>query len=160
MFQFPPWFFPGNEQREHILECKKRLGQYRIAVEFRHSSWVNDKNRERTFSFLSENGLCFVCVDEPSGFKSSVPSIAQATAEIAAVRFHGRNAETWEKKGLSAAERFNYLYADEELKEWAPRIESLASKAEQVHVLFNNCYEDKGVRNARRMKAILGQVQE
>ena len=38
LFQFPPWFYPGNEQREYILSCKERLPQYRIAVEFRHNS--------------------------------------------------------------------------------------------------------------------------
>jgi len=38
LFQFPPWFYPGNEQRDYILSCKERLPQYRIAVEFRHNS--------------------------------------------------------------------------------------------------------------------------
>ena len=39
--QFPPWFYPGNEQRDYILSCKERLPQYRMAVELRHNSWVN-----------------------------------------------------------------------------------------------------------------------
>ena len=34
------------------------------------------------------------------------------------VRFHGRNLGTWNKRGGSAAERFDYLYSDEELGEW------------------------------------------
>jgi uncharacterized protein YecE (DUF72 family) len=155
LFQFPSWFYPGNEQREYILACKERLPQYRIAVEFRHNSWVNENNRERTLTFLRDNQLPFVCVDEPQGFKSSVPMTVEVTSDIAVVRFHGRNTETWEKRGISAADRFDYLYNQEELGEWVPRIKDLASKTKQLHVLFNNCYEDKAVTNARQMKIMV-----
>jgi uncharacterized protein YecE (DUF72 family) len=42
---------------------------------------------------------------------------------------HGRNASTWEKKGLAAAsDRFNYDYPDEELKEIANHIKVLSRK--------------------------------
>ncbi len=156
LFQFPPWFYPGNEQREYILSCMERLPQYRLAVEFRHNSWVNEKNRERTITFLQDNNLPFVCVDEPQGFKSSVPPMAEATSDIGLVRFHGRNQEMWEKKGASVAERFNYLYTEQELGEWVPRIMELASKTRQLHVLFNNCYQDKAVVNARQVAFMIG----
>ena len=52
LFQFPPSFFPGNERREYIASCKEKLPQYQIAVEFRHQSWLSEKNRERTLDFL------------------------------------------------------------------------------------------------------------
>jgi len=155
MFQFPSWYYPGNEQRDYILSCKENLPQYRIAIEFRHNSWLNEKNRERTIRFLADNNLPFVCVDEPQGFKSSVPPAAEVTSDISLVRFHGRNTETWEKKGISTVERFNYLYSDAELNEWVPNIAGISSKTRQTHVLFNNCYEDKAVVNARRMKQVL-----
>jgi uncharacterized protein YecE (DUF72 family) len=155
LFQFPPWFYPGNEQRDYIVACRERLPQYRLAVEFRHNSWVNEKNIERTLAFLGDNDLPYVCVDEPQGFKSSVPPIVEATSDIALVRFHGRNRETWEKRGVTATERFNYLYSEEELKEWVPRIKELASKTRQLHVLFNNCYSDKAVVNSRQMKLMV-----
>ena len=155
LFQFPPWFYPGDEQRHYILSCQERLPQYRIAVEFRHNSWVNDKNRERTMSFLRDNDLPFVCVDEPQGFESSVPPLAEATSDIGLVRFHGRNRDTWEKPGIGPAERFNYLYGEEELGEWVPRIKELAGKTRQLHVLFNNCYQDKAVVNARQVGYML-----
>lgn len=155
LFQFPPWFYPGNEQREYILSCKERLPQYRIAVEFRHNSWVNEKNIERTMNFLRDNDLPYVCVDEPQGFKSSVPPVAEATSGIGLVRFHGRNVEMWEKKDARVAERFNYLYSEDELREWVPKIKELASKTRQLHVLFNNCYADKAVVNARQVKFMI-----
>lgn len=155
LFQFPPWFYPGNEQRDYILSCKERLPQYRIAVEFRHNSWLNEKNMEHTLNFLRDNNLPYVCVDEPQGFKSSMPPLAEATSDIALIRFHGRNREMWEKKRVTTTERFNYLYGEEELKEWVPRIRELAAKTRQLHVLFNNCYADKAVTNARQVKLML-----
>ncbi len=155
LFQFPPWFYPGNEQWEYILSCKERLPQYRIAVEFRHNSWVNEKNLERTMTFLKENNLPYVCVDEPQGLKSSVPPVVQATSDIALVRFHGRNREMWEKKGITTASRFDYLYTEDELEAWVPRIRELATKTQQMHVLFNNCYSDKSVTNARQVRLML-----
>ena len=151
LFQFPPWFYPGEAQFDYILSCQERLPQYRIAIEFRHNSWVNEKNRERTLGFLRDNDLPFVCVDEPQGFRSSVPPIVEATSDIGLVRFHGRNREMWEKKGISVIERFNYLYTEGELREWVPRIKELASATRQLHVLFNNCYHDKAVVNARQI---------
>jgi len=155
LFQFPPWFYPGNEQRDYIAACKERLPQYRLAVEFRHNSWLAEKNRERTIDFLRRNNLTFVCVDEPQGFGSSVPPVVEATSDVAVIRFHGRNAEMWEKKGTTVAERFNYLYGRDELQEWVPRIKELSARTGQLHVLFNNCYEDKAVANGRQIALML-----
>ena len=84
-----------------------------------------------------------------------MPPIVEATLDIALIRFHGRNRDMWEKKGITATERFNYLYSEEELKEWVPRIKELASKTRQLHVLFNNCYADKAVVNGRQIKLML-----
>src|SRR3990172_3356974 len=82
LFQFPQWFFPGEEQRQYIAQCQEKLPQYRIAVEFRHNSWLNAKNYERTFAFLREKNLIYVCVDEPQGLNSSVLPVVEATSDI------------------------------------------------------------------------------
>jgi uncharacterized protein YecE (DUF72 family) len=84
-----------------------------------------------------------------------VPPVAEATSDLAIIRFHGRNADTWEKKGIPADERFNYLYSEEELMEWVPRIKRLAETAE-VHVIFKNKHLDFPIRNVTQMKTLLG----
>lgn len=155
LFQFPPWFYPGSQQFDYILMCKQRLPQFRIAMEFRNNVWLSEKNRATALDFLRRNGLPLVCVDEPQGFRSSVPPVAEATSDIGLVRFHGQNRETWEKKGISTAERFNYLYSEEELRLWADKIGGLARLTREMHILFNNCYQDKAVVNARQMGLIL-----
>ena len=80
---------------------------------------------------------------------------AVTSGRLAIVRFHGRNAENWKKKGISAAERFDYSYSKEELGEWLTKIERLAEEADEVHVLMNNCYGDKAVSNAADMAKLL-----
>jgi len=83
------------------------------------------------------------------------PVVAATSPRLAIVRFHGRNAENWKKKGLTAAERFDYSYSKEELAEWLGKIEHLASETDEVHVLMNNCYGDKAVTNAADMAKLL-----
>lgn len=156
LFQFPPWFLPGRDSADYILEAKERLGQYRMAVEFRNDRWLSERDRERTLKLLSDNGIPYVCVDEPQGFRTSVPPVVAVTASVALVRMHGRNYETWERKGIGAAERFDYLYSEEELEEWTPRVRHLAEGAREVHVLMNNCRNDYAVRNARQLAERLG----
>ena len=65
-------------------------------------------------------------------------AIDDVTAGLAYVRFHGRNMETWNKRGGSAAERFDYLYSDAELEEWVPPLRELAGEAQEAYAFFNN----------------------
>jgi uncharacterized protein YecE (DUF72 family) len=155
VFQLPPWFVPKPGATDYLVEVRERLAQYRVAVEFRHGLWLTERHAERTLRVLTEHRLAFVCVDEPQGFPNSVPPVAATTSDVALVRFHGRNRETWAKPGISVAERFDYLYREEELREWLPRIERLAEQAQEVHLLMNNCREDKAVRGARQLQMLL-----
>lgn len=156
LFQFPQWFVIGRKSKDYIVECADRLSDFRIAIEFRHQSWLSERNREETLAFLEERDLPLVCVDMPQGFDSSVPPIAATTAgDLAMVRFHGRNLEAWEAKGLSAAERFRYRYEREELQEWVPRVRGMADATRETHVLMNNCYRDYAVRSARDLGGLL-----
>jgi uncharacterized protein YecE (DUF72 family) len=156
LLQYPKWFFPISESRDAILEARDRLAPFLVAVELRNGSWFNEKNAERSLRFLDDHDLPFVMVDEPQGFKSSVPLVEAVTSdELAIVRFHGRNAQTWEAKGITPAERFRYLYDRDELAEWAPRIGAAASRARDTHVLMNNCYANYGAVNAREIAKLL-----
>ncbi len=155
LFQFPAWIQPATKTKDHILEVRDRLAGFDLAIEFRHVSWLDDGHRAETLRFLRDNGLAFVCVDEPPGFASSLPPLAEATADTAYVRFHGRNAATWEAKGISAAERFDWYYRPEEMGEWVPRIRSLQAQTSSVHALMNTNRGDQGPYNARLLANLL-----
>jgi len=157
--QFPKWVFPSNEARDLILENRERLG-LPVAVEFRHGSWFNEKNAERTVRFLQDNKIPYVAVDEPQGFKSSVPPVVVETShELAVFRFHGRNAENWEKKDIPPSERFRYLYDEDELADWTPQIRAVAQKTRETHAIFNNCFSNYGTTNARELARLLAEYQ-
>jgi uncharacterized protein YecE (DUF72 family) len=155
LLQYPRWFGPKEANRDEIRAAVRRLPDYQLCVEFRNGRWLAGDECESTFELLESLGVTFVCVDEPAGFPSSVPPVVAATADLAVVRFHGRNEETWEAYVPSAAERFRYRYRREELEEWVPKVRELAASAREVHLLMNNCYRDYAVDNAAELAALL-----
>jgi len=158
LLQFAPWFIANREGFAQVQHAAQQLQGVRVATEFRNRSWFSDKSRERVLAFQREHGLIHVVVDEPQGSSSSVPAVWEATsAELAVLRLHGHNQEMWTKKGLaSSAERFNYLYSTAELQSLIPGVHRLAERSRTVHVLFNNCFEDKAQRNALEFLELLG----
>ena len=156
-FQFAPWITSGGAARKHVEHCATVMQGRLMAVEFRNSSWWTERNRDSTLAFERERELVNVIVDGPQGFASSVPAVWEVTSpQLAIVRMHGRNAETWEKKGLAASsDRFNYDYPDAELQELSGKIKELARAVPMVHVILNNNYQDQGQRNARTLAGFL-----
>jgi uncharacterized protein YecE (DUF72 family) len=154
LLQFPYWFFYSRKHMDYLREASDRL-PWRLAVEFRGGQWMEEENRASSLRLLEQLGLSYVIVDEPQGFKSSTPPVVAQTAELAVMRFHGRNLSTWEAQVKTTAERFKYLYSDEELKPWAAEAASLSKQAEALHVLWNNNYADYPIRNARQFAKLL-----
>jgi len=156
LMQFPPYFVANEANRQYIAQSAGLLAPDRVAMEFRHSSWVEQGKVESTLDLLASLGLAYVCVDEPrlSG-PTVLPPLAAATANVAYVRFHGRNAATWNARVNSAAERFNYFYSPEELAEWVAPVRRLQEAAQTTYLMFNNCFADYAPRNAQRMLSLL-----
>ncbi len=158
LFQFPVWFARSREHQRALVGLPRRFAPYRIAVELRNAYWMSQRHRLETLELLAAAGISYVCVDEPQGFVSSVPPIAAATAEVAVVRMHGRNAARWQRGAATAAERFDYLYTTDELRQWVPKVLALAERSREVHVLCNNCHADYAVRNARQMAELVAEA--
>lgn len=157
VFQFPPWFVFKEENLDYILKRASLSGRFPAAVEFRHGSWYAPDIRDRVFHFLRKNRLIHIVADEPQyGSMATVPFVPQTTADIAYYRFHGRNKENWLKKNAETALRYSYDYSDEELKEFIPHIVISAKMAKETFLMFNNCHGAKAIRNAERMKVLLG----
>ncbi len=156
LLQFPPYFVANEANRDYIALCSDLLAPDRVAVEFRHSSWVEQAEIETTFNLLSSLGASYVSVDEPHIEGPSVlPPIAAATSDVAYVRLHGRNSATWNARVATAAQRFKYLYSPEELAEWVEPLHHLREQASTTYVMFNNCFGDYAPRNAKQMISLL-----
>jgi uncharacterized protein YecE (DUF72 family) len=161
LLQYPQWFLPGRAARNALLEARDRLDGIPCTIEFRNRAWFDLRDRDRTLEFLANHALPYVIVDEPQGLPNSVPPIAAVTApRLAIVRLHGRRDDMWNRRGVSVADKYRYLYDRDELASWVPRVLEVAEKAEETHVVFNNCYANYGTTNALEMSAMLAEAAE
>jgi uncharacterized protein YecE (DUF72 family) len=139
LFQFPSYVVYKDLSLDYLAWAREQLGEDQMLVEFRHASWYDEAVRSEVLSFLEEHELTLVVVDAPKVEAKNVPSTLLAlTSPTLYVRMHGRNEKTWNVRGKSAAERFDYLYSDDELGEWVEPLKELSDEAENAYVLFNN----------------------
>ena len=140
LFQFPSYVVYKDASLDYLRWAREQVGDDEMLIEFRHVSWLDDEHRDETLGLLEELGATHVIVDAPriEGAKNLTPTVVALTSPTAYVRFHGRNADTWNKRGGSASERFDYLYSDDELREWVGPLRELAEGAEQAFAFFNN----------------------
>ena len=129
------WQLPENFHRDddRLAEALRRLPPGRHCFEFRHKSWfVPDVD-----ALLHEHGAALVIGDTPRRpFQTH-----ELTADWTFVRFHhGRRGR-----------RGNY--SETELREWAGRI---AGWGVETWAYFNNDWEAFAVRNAERLRGLLG----
>src|SRR6266851_2434286 len=125
-FQFPPWFLPSSRSLAYVEQCQERMFGFKVAV------------------------------DVPEGHTTSMPSASEVTSpRLAVVRFHGRNHETWDLRGVPPNVRFRWDYSDEELGQWVPRIKEMERSAGRVHALMNNNYSNYSVKNAQQLERML-----
>jgi uncharacterized protein YecE (DUF72 family) len=158
VFQYPPWFTYKTENLDYLLACKELMDGLDLAVEFRHGSWLTSQRSGAVMDFLGKNDITYIAADEPQyGTLATAPFVPAATTDTAYFRFHGRNRENWLKRGLETSLRYDYLYSDDELNEFAEPLLEAAQKAKKVYAMFNNCHGASAMRNARRMKEILKQ---
>jgi len=130
---------PGHERDDARLAYF--LGRFpswvRLAVEFRHPSWVD----ERVFGLLAEHGAAY-CV--MSGAR--LPCVLRTTTSQAYVRFHGPDPD----------HLYAGSYPDADLRWWADRIAEWRACGHDVQAYFNNDGHGHAVRNAWRLRELLG----
>jgi uncharacterized protein YecE (DUF72 family) len=147
--QFPNSFRRSPRTLSYLEDLRKRCFGIPLSVEFRHRGWAS----QETFDFLRQHELAFVCVDEPQ-FPSLMPPVAVATTDFAYLRFHGRNYQMWWKSG-EEKRRYDYLYSEEELKEWLPKMEGLHAQSRRLFIFMNNHFGGKAVTNALMLEGML-----
>ena len=159
LFQFPPWFTDERKNRDYLKRVAEEMAGDDVVVEFRHNSWLAPDRVPATLGQLTELGLGYVVVDAQQIGNGTSPLVPAVTVpDLAYIRLHGRNTQTWYKKVANTGERFDYLYSAEELSEWAPRVRELAARAKEVHVMFNNNRRNYATANAEMMVRLLGLV--
>jgi uncharacterized protein YecE (DUF72 family) len=156
LFQLPPYIVWKKSSLDYLEWANDQLGGDLMLVEPRHRSWYEEDVRVELLSWLEQNGMAWVVVDAPKVVAANVPdTLVAVTAPTAYVRFHGRNAGTWNVRGGSAAQRFDYLYGEDELRGWAEPLRELAGAAENAYAFFNNNNQTDGVAQAPAGAALL-----
>jgi uncharacterized protein YecE (DUF72 family) len=158
LLQTTPAFKPSRNRLEELEPLVAATAPRKLALELRHRGWVEGEQVSETLAWCSDHEVAFVCVDAPPGDHFSImPAVDAVTRDdLAYVRLHGRDPHGY-LTGKSVAERFGWIYGDEELEEVAGRVRGLADQVAEVHVLFNNNRDDDAPSAARRFRALLGQ---
>ena len=156
-YQFPPWFKASPGNMDVVSRLPERHPSDQVIVEFRHSSWAEPSRFDAVTELLAEAGMTYCVVDEPQvGSASMPPHLVVTSPRLAVVRFHGHNRRKWYVKGAkSSQDRFDYLYREETLREWVPRVRAVAQQAEAVHALFNNNRSNYAVANGLQLAQLL-----
>jgi uncharacterized protein YecE (DUF72 family) len=145
--QYPQRFHHGESGLEQIAELTGHFPGYPMALEFRHRSW----HRPDVADWLKERGLHLVSVDAPE-IPDLYPSGLVQSNGLVYVRFHSRRGASWY---LSEKERYDYLYSDEELRQWLDVLAARQGRVERALLLFNNCRSGQAAQNALRVHDLL-----
>lgn len=131
-------------------------GDFNYAVEFRHQSWLDRYRRgidPAALELLRERNVACVHIDGPGTHPGP-----ELTADHSYIRFHGRNHDIWygdEKDCDHRLNRYDYLYSQEQLEPWLPRISQAELNGAKVRVYFNNHARSKSVKNAFQLMDML-----
>ena len=158
LLQLPPSAVPGRAAWDLIDHARAHLPDDELLVEFRQRDWLAPDLRDATLASLRERGLSYVVVDAPRVATANVAqTVVATTSDTAYVRFHGRNAATWNTRGGGASARFDHLYADAELGEWVEPLRDLARATSKAYAMFNTNADTQGPDNAERLRTLLAE---
>ena len=149
VLQYPGWFSPRAEAWQELGSVQARLPDYHLAVELRSPKWFEGDACEGTLEGLEAPELALVCIDGPAAGPRASPGVAAATADVAVVRFRRP------PRGRGGVLDGSLPLRRTELGEWVPRLTQLASSAQAVHVLLDNCWGSDAVDNAAELAALL-----
>ncbi|MFL5929180.1 MAG: DUF72 domain-containing protein [Gaiellaceae bacterium] len=149
LFQMPPYVVWKPSSLDYLEWANEQLGSDMMLFEPRHRSWFAEDVRAELMRWLEERGIGWVVVDAPKVDAGNVPAtVVATTTPVAYVRFHGRNAGTWNVRGGSAAQRFDYTYDEDELREWVGPLRELSNESQQAYAFFNNNNQTNGIAQA------------
>ena len=145
--QFGPDFGFNRESFGCLCRLRDVLCGLPLIADFACSDWLTP----RAARHLSAERIALACVD--GGASLTEKTFYCATADVAYVRFQGRNQSRWIQGDGSA--RHNYLYSRVELEAAAPEIRRLEQESDRVLVLMNNPWRGQATINARMLLELL-----
>lgn len=149
LMQFPWSFRYTADAADWLRRLAEAFAEFDRFIEVRHASWTQD---EALDALRQAGGYCNI--DQPR-LRNCIGPTEHVFGANAYVRLHGRNAANWFADNQPTYERYNYLYGEDELREWVGRLNSVARRAADVYVFMNNHYRGQGPANALELRALL-----
>jgi uncharacterized protein YecE (DUF72 family) len=149
LLQFPWSFRYTLDAVDWLRRLAERFASFDRFIEVRHASWAQPEALE---ALRQCGGYCNI--DQPR-LRDCLGPTQHVFGRNAYVRLHGRNAKHWFADDVPSYERYNYLYSEDELREWVTRLNALCEQAENVYVFANNHYHGQGAVNALELRAML-----
>ena len=143
LLQFPHSFKNSTPNCIYLEGLLDRFAAYPLVVEVRHVSWLQDD----LLALLDKHNAGFCNVDQPA-VGDTAPPTSLVTGDVGYVRWHGRNAENWFRRGAGRDARYDYLYSHEEIREWVERIRLMQGRTKDIFIIANNHYRGQAVANA------------
>lgn len=151
LLQFPWSFTRTPESWEYLFRLLGAFAGWPLALEVRHSSWESDE----FYRSLAERRVALCNIDQPLFANSIAPGAVVTNPDFSYVRLHGRNKKDWFRPDAGRDDRYNYLYARDELQDWVDRIKSLGEKSAKVFIVTNNHYRGQAVANALQIRNLI-----
>ena len=183
--QFPQSFHRSDDHEQFLVEMQERLEGAPLFVEFRHRSWMHEdvfEFLERAglgyvsvdepdlpgllprvaratgpmayVRFHGRNAKSWYAGDDGGGAVVGKGPSADAGPGHSAPAHPAR--EPAPRQRDRQLLRYDYLYSEAELKEWADKIRELNQKTQKTFVFFNNCHAGQAATGAKLMRTLLG----
>jgi uncharacterized protein YecE (DUF72 family) len=152
--QFPASFKRSGSTEDYLSGLLETFAGYPVAVELRHSSWSDAFGD--TLTLLNAFSAAWVQIDEPKFRFSIRQNYLPNVKGFYYMRLHGRNADKWWRHDKSE-DRYDYLYSDDELKEFAETASGARQLVKKAYLYTNNHFSAKSVANAAMIKRQLGE---
>ena len=158
--------FPHSFRRDAAGEARLRwiaetFGGWPLVLELRQRSWFAPE----ALALVRELGytLCGIDLppeaDQPSESELAAVGERGGRSPLAYLRLHGRNAAAWFDPRAGRDQKYDYLYAPDEVREIVQAARRLAQGADETYVITNNHFSGKAVANALEILAGLAEGQ-
>ena len=143
LVQFPVTFLHGKVEVRRLGRIKALFPDLPLVLEVRHQSWFTPPAVD------SVRGLSYslAYLDLPAAWNHP-PEWHEPTGPLGYLRLHGRNSAAWFRAGAGRDERYDHLYAPEEIGPLAAQARRIARGHDETAVITNNHFGGKAVANA------------
>lgn len=136
LVQLPARWTQNLERLKNFVEVLKETSpEERFAFEFRNESWFE----QEIIDYFNQTPNITLCRADSQKW----PSVEEVTGDFVFMRLHG------------PGKVYRSKYSQQELKDWADKIEVYLEEDLDVYCYFNNDFSGYAIKNARKLKELI-----